>query len=388
MKFTHQSKNVILGVKSNFIYIIKSVILYVMSPFIFTLSKIFPKYEDLIVFANGSEQPEFSGNMKYLFLELSQGENKECVWITEYDEIYDLLSDSNYCVQKENTLAAKIQMLRADHAVTSVDFSKTQWAYLSGATKFQLWHGIPLKSLPDMNRGLIYNMLIKFDIGCLTGSIEEEELRTHKNIETVEYTGYPRNDTLFREVTDSDLGVDQKTSEVLKELNDKTVIGYFPTWRENGNVPPIKTNDLNEFLGKIDAHFVIKPHRYMDAFVDDRNRERIHVLPPCGDIYPLLKDIDVLVTDYSSIYFDYLFLDRPIVYYPYDYEEYAENRGFNLEYDQVTPGPKAHSFPKLLEALQTAVNSDGYRSERSELRSKVFQHEDGKSVERIREIIL
>lgn len=66
------------------------------------------------------------------------------------------------------------------------------------------------------------------------------------------------------------------------------------------------------------------------------------------DFYNILNAVDILITDYSSIYFDFLLLDRPIIFTPIDYEEYKHNRGFLLEpFDFWAPGDKCFCYEDL-----------------------------------------
>ena len=144
------------------------------------LAYISPRNEDLIVFANNSERCEFSGNMKYLYLELMNKYDKSCVWLTQYDEIEKLLSDHGHKSCKTDTLKSKLHLLRAKYAVTDVDFDNKQWGYLHSATTIQLWHGYPLKQLPEEERERMNARIQIFDYACLNNHVEEAELRTHK----------------------------------------------------------------------------------------------------------------------------------------------------------------------------------------------------------------
>ena len=68
------------------------------------------------------------------------------------------------------------------------------------------------------------------------------------------------------------------------------------------------------------------------------------------DIQELLMDTDILVTDYSSTYIDYLLLDRPVVFYNFDYQDYLEHdRGMYCDYEKAAPGYKAETFEALME---------------------------------------
>lgn len=377
------------GVTGIIVEVITELVRYVESIIALLFGAIVPKNDNLIVFANRSENCEFSGNMKYLYLELANEYDKNCMWITGFDEIETLLSENGYNVCKTNSLKARISLCRAKYAITDVDFHTRQWSYLLSATTVQLWHGYPLKKLPKENRGKLAEKIQVFDYACINNSVEEAELRNHKNIDESYYTGYPRNDLFFREIHDAELGVNSKAKEIFGSIpQGDTLIGYLPTWRENEEIPPLELEKFNTFLENHDAHCIIKPHPYTPPFVDDSEFERVHLHPPTGDIYPLFDNIDILLTDFSSIYFDYLFLDRPVAFYPYDYESYIKNRGLNLDYHTATPGPKSFTFDELLTDLSSLLANDSYQEEREELVDEVFCDYNGHAIRDIYERIL
>jgi len=107
------------------------------------------------------------------------------------------------------------------------------------------------------------------------------------------------------------------------------------------------------------------------------------------DIYDILGSIDILITDYSSIYFDYLLINRPILFMPVDLEEYSKKRGFVLEpYEFWTPGPKVTTIEKLVEELNIFIqNPDYYIEERKLINSLVNTYNDDHSCERVWESI-
>jgi CDP-glycerol glycerophosphotransferase len=136
---------------------------------------------------------------------------------------------------------------------------------------------------------------------------------------------------------------------------------YLPTWRDHarhGSVP-LDFHALAKLLEEQDAVLVTKFHSY-----DDRSarvtvaHERLIVLNHEADVYPLLSAVDVLVTDYSSVAFDFLLLHRPVVYYSYDLAEYtASARGMYHPYEEVTPGAKVLTFTDLTAGLRQALKS-------------------------------
>ena len=103
-----------------------------------------------------------------------------------------------------------------------------------------------------------------------------------------------------------------------------------------------------------------------------------------ADIYPVFKYSDAMITDYSTIAFDYLLLDKPILYYPVDLQEYLKKcRGLYGEYNEITAGEKAYNENDLINAMQNIIDkNDKYKKERENLRNKVIKHQDGKNCER------
>ena len=84
-------------------------------------------------------------------------------------------------------------------------------------------------------------------------------------------------------------------------------------------------------------------------------------MPSDADVYTFLSEVDILITDYSSIYFDYLLWERPIIFFPYDLEYYRdEDRGLIFEYDEYTPGPKIFNAKELENVLSKGI--DDFRS--------------------------
>ena len=97
------------------------------------------------------------------------------------------------------------------------------------------------------------------------------------------------------------------------------------------------------------------------------------------DIQRLIMETEILITDYSSIYIDYLLLDSPLLFYCYDYEHYlANDREMYFEYEEVTPGVKAKSFDELLGQLkEVTVSGDSYGKEDRERVKNMFYCKKG-----------
>ena len=112
---------------------------------------------------------------------------------------------------------------------------------------------------------------------------------------------------------------------------------------------------------------------------------------PRTDLYPLMREVDVLVTDYSSIMFDYLLLDRPVVLYRPDHEDYVQHSRqlHDEKLLRARPGPITTNQNQLLKVLkQRDANGDSHADDRAALRKALFDHEDGRSSERLNALLL
>ncbi len=240
-------------------------------------------------------------------------------------------------------------------------------------TKYlQTWHGTPLKKLAlDMTS---YHM-------AGGESVEEYRKEFKKNSATWDYLisqnefsskifrhafafqgnmleiGYPRNDVLFTKNNKQDiLELKKKYSLPL----DKKIILYAPTWRDNSFYDkasykmdaPLDYDLLYEKLSK-DYIILIKYHYMVREKLDFSNYHGFYrVMNSSIDISELYLVSDILITDYSSVMFDYSILKRPIIFYVYDLEEYKDElRGFYFDFIKQAPGPFAMSTEQLLDEI-------------------------------------
>ena len=196
---------------------------------------------------------------------------------------------------------------------------------------------------------------------------------------------YPRIDFLIK----NDYPIFNKEKQYfnkIKELKNKNkkILLYLPTFRQNnslvflGETDSNKLNTFFEFLEKNNYFLLTKVH-----FVEKRKgRNEIEIknnnfinIEANTDIYPILKESDILITDYSSVYFDYLVLNKDIIFYPYDLEEYEKyDQGLLLNYDKFTPGDKVYTLDGLIENLKLKnINRDDFEIERERLYKKCFE---------------
>lgn len=373
-------------------------------------SKVLGRRDDLWVFANFISDQQFSENSKYLYLYLHDREDidVQSIWITDTRSVYETLQNEGYTVYFRHSLKAKYLIWRAQYVFLSSGLKAIPWEYSGGAIVTQLTHGIPLKGprkptnhptlgAVDLLQKKITNWIYDVDFYCVSSiecqkQFEEYVEASDRQKGYLErsipsalpiLTGYPKNDVLFDEINGSRLGMGEKDIETLNRiLNEKYTFGYFPTFREyNEMSSPLDVEALDLFLEKTDTQLAVKPHRHMD--LDVKESENIYKINPDIDIYPFLDNVDCLITDYSSIYFDFILMDKPIVLYTYDYKRYQRNRGLHPRYEEVVVGERATNFDELLFSLQSILQSDEFANEREKIRDRFFKWQDGSSSKRI-----
>ena len=159
------------------------------------------------------------------------------------------------------------------------------------------------------------------------------------------------------------------------------MILYAPTHRQEGKIPfPLREHfdlkKLDEFCRDHQILFIIRRHFYHiheEADLSDYSNI-VDMTKDSLDIQELLIETDILITDYSSTYIDYLLLDRPVIFYDFDYDSYIEkDREMYFPYDEVTPGIKAGTFDELMEGMRQIVSgTDDFKADRKKVRDLFY----------------
>ncbi|WP_334180697.1 CDP-glycerol glycerophosphotransferase family protein [Pseudomonas nitroreducens] len=396
---------------------LKSVISALLSRSLaFPLTILVPRNPRLVVVI-GREHGKYLDNAKHFFCRMQNHASQwRCVFLTESPAIHSLLHRNGGEVLLYPGLRACFTLLRAGTLVVdSMDYVEHgRVGLLRGAQVVQLWHGAPLK---EIELGLYHRRLERLPhlLGGLVDiykAIVGRYRRTNLLVSTSQFftehafggnfhadlilpLGYPRNDAML-EPTSCDnalvhCNVDSEAGARMRKHRESggKVLAYMPTFRKDkaspfdaGYVDIKRLSALCECVGVL---LVIKLHPLMQGCYNVELPECLIEVDPDSDFYPLLSSVDFLVTDYSSIYFDFLLLDRPIIFYPYDLDEYLrDDRGFLFEYRDMTPGACAQSFEELLISIEEHVlGSDDYVAQRHRVSRLVFDHLDANAAERL-----
>jgi CDP-glycerol glycerophosphotransferase (TagB/SpsB family) len=334
---------------------------------------------------------EFKDNSKYMFLHLSNKSYQvRPIWLTYSRQLAAGLSRRGYEAYYILSYRGMKCLLRAGCVVSHTGTGPVESMLFVNKTKLELWHGVPLKKLA---------VSILADYLCGTSESLRELFARCLGVPParIVVSGYPRNDVLLESIPGYEIGVESYLKEIRVIRKQARILLYAPTFRDylkEGTFEeflreiPLAGRELDVVLERHGACLLINFHHFLKSGGTEcllqKMSDRVYMIGRPIDIYPIMREAEMLVTDYSSIFFDFLLLDRPIVFYVPDYERYRRTRGFALDFDAFTPGPKATTFAELVTVLGNALRGeDNFRGERKKVREYIFDYCDGNSSERV-----
>lgn len=231
-----------------------------------------------------------------------------------------------------------------------------------GQRYLNTWHGIGYKTLGRTDRNPLGAALAVSNMLQATHVISPCKFMSRIHLHgfsmanmftgQLAETGYPRIDATLN-ASESD------KSEVYSVLGCSSahpVVTYAPTWRgEDFNVDRLRS-DLHN-LAQLECTIVFLGHHLMLKYVSPDILDDVVVPPDFVNTNQLLSITDVLITDYSSIFFDFQITGRPIVHYLYDYDEYSTSRGLTLAKDEL-PGRVVSTSDELISAVSSSLRAD------------------------------
>jgi CDP-glycerol glycerophosphotransferase len=366
------------------------------------LGYIIPKKSNLITFI-GRDDGLFVDNIKYLFIYIKSLEKEKVIlyFLTQNQATFSLLKEHDLPVILYPTAFSVFVLLRTRILLVDTNrwTEKMKYYLLFKSYKIQLWHGVPLKrieldrkdlGLSSLKTRIKYTIIGRFPTYDLLISTSEYFTKNifskaFKYKEIVE-SGFPRNDVFSVELNnDYLLGTDIETLKKVKEFKGKgyKTILYVPTHRNKKRSENIKYNALHidglvKFSKKYKILFVFKFHfvPHHNLIYKTNEEENLIVYNNSKDVYPLLPLVDLMITDYSSIYMDFLLLDKPVIFFPYDYQEYVESEDLPFDYQSLTPGSICYSQEELEnEIVKTLIESkDKYKEKRKAILEIAFKY--------------
>lgn len=369
------------------------------------LVKVLPLSKDVIVFESNVGR-NYSGNAKSIY---------ECMLKNGWDQKYHLvwsLENVKESVPGKVTIVRRTRLKYLYYmAVARIwisDARMPKWLIKRpGNTYIQTWHGTPLKKLA-----------LDMDVLSMGGSTDVQKYHDNfvANTKTWDYLisqnafstetfrrcfafhkdmleiGYPRNDVLFEKNNEKDI------TELKKKLHlplDKKIILYAPTWRDDQyhaksiykfvsdmNYDKMQKALSDEYIMIVKFHYLVKDHidwsKYK-GFIYEFNQHQ--------DIADLYLVSDLMITDYSSVMFDYSLLRRPMFFFAYDLDNYKNNlRGFYFDFLDTAPGPVVETTDDLTNAILT-YDSEAWREKYDAFYNKYNHADDGHASEKVCQLV-
>lgn len=370
---------------------------------LYKLMRMAPIKVNTIVFESGQGK-QYADSPRAIHEELvRQGDTRQKVWI--YNKRLPV-TDKYTTVVKRHSPEFFWHLATAKYWVNNHNFPNYIHRRKHGRY-IQTWHGTPLKRMfldqdNFYGRDPGYVDRVKEASAQWNALVSPSPYATAAMRSSYDYKGpvyelgYPRNDVLRGPNTDD---IRRSFRHRLEIPAEQTVVLYAPTFRD----------DQPTTRGRFAFNWPFEPERFVERFgsnvtlllrthflintkldIPESLRSNIIDVSRVPDINELFLASDMLVTDYSSSFFDYSVLERPIIFFAYDLENYRDNlRGFYLDYEKDLPGPIATTPEALFDEIDKATSMT--QVEREQLRSfarKYAPYDDGHAAERVIERLL
>lgn len=370
----------------------------VMKMFYNIARKVLPVDKKLILFESGIGK-QYADSPKFIYEKIiKSGLKYKFVWV----------NNSNIRFEDNNTIKIKrlspkyyYYLARAKYWVNNQNFptyikKRPQTIYL------QTWHGTPLKKM-------------LYDMKEVHGRSDDYIERVGKAIKNWDYlispspyatkafksafryknevleVGYPRNDIFYKEDRRK---LAQKVRNKLHLKQNKKIILYAPTFRDNQTLRKNKfyfdiNMDLNlmkESLGK-DYVLLLRMHVVISnqIEIDETLQDFVYNVSDYPDIQELLLIADILITDYSSVMFDFANTGKPMLFYTYDLENYRDQiRGFYMDLEEEAPGPLVNNTNEIINSIKNIDRiKEDYQNKYNAFKQKYCPLDDGFASQRV-----
>lgn len=371
----------------------------------FNLLRIGKKCDDKTVLFHSFGGRSYCDSPKAVYLELQNNpdySDYKFIWAFKEPQKYAFLSEN------KNTEIVKFGTREYENAVISAkywisNFRMPDHIYpKKNQVYVECWHGTPLKLLGydikssdnamNTKSEIVYRY--KEDADKFRFLLSPSDFTTKvfksawglKNNDKILQVGYPRNDYLYNYTNEDVIKIKQRLSIPL----DKKVVLYAPTWRDNQHTAGVgyyfepkddfdylKEELENDCVILFRAHYLIA-----NSFNFEKYKGFLYDVSGVDDVNELYVISDLLITDYSSVFFDYANLKRPMIFYMYDLEKYRDDiRGFYLDLSEL-PGDIVTDKVKLSKSIKSSLLGFSVDEKYKKFNQKYNRLDDGKASER------
>ena len=351
---------------------------------------------------------EFNDNILAVFESVKSKKDIKKIILTR-SKIISVDDGVNVVITKFSSLKASWYLMRS-----KIIFVQHSLAYEFGGSLFRLsfprkrfiinlWHAIAVKDLTHPKIGIMTKELEKELIKhyIITSSkadrINMQKIFYSAKKENFWLTGLPRNDFLITKEDKLPFTVKKDIDKLRRLTKNKKLIIYTPTYKDarvGGYYYEFRAEELErikEFLKQNNYILGLRYHKYNEPkellkslidseFIIDISSNII------SNINVLIREAEIIITDYSSVYIDAMYLNKSVISFAYDLDHYlTKQHGFFYEYNEVFPGRICHTFNELIGALESSINGSELvsRQKYKEIFKLFFDYSDANNTQRV-----
>ncbi len=335
------------------------------------------KIDSKVILLESQQGKEYNGNIYYIAKELSNNEEYKdyTIYMSIIKEKFQDAVNFFKLKKIKNVKFIKSGTNKYYKIISSAKFLINDNTFLpffikkEGQVYLNTWHGTPLKSLGkkikndfhnigNTQRNFIISDYLLYPNEYTKNHMVEDYMISNLCDNSIILEGYPRNTAFFDEELKKEVRRKYK-------LENKQVITYMPTWRgtlrgQNSNVQEMNLEyifeEMDERLSENQILYV-NLHPIEKATVDFSKYKKVKPFPTEYETYEFLNIADILITDYSSVFFDFMNTGKKIILYVYDKESYLEDRGLYIDLEDL-PFPKVENMHDLIKEINSSKTYD------------------------------
>jgi len=331
--------------------------------------------DDNLVYVESRDGNDFTGNILRIVEELSTGKYGDFkIQVYAKPKVHSKIKklSENYSLKIDKIISVEddaVKTLEKAKYIVSDSGMRRKYVKKEGQIFLDTWHGTPLKTMGIHNRSEehrcanIQQVFFACDYLLYPNDYMKDKMinsymMSHLYKGKILLEGYPRNSVFFNE----NKGIELKNK---LGFSDKELFAYMPTFK--GVLLNRKDDEqkdtITEYLNEIDDNLnddqvlLVKLHPFNQEQIDFSLFNHVQAFPEGYEIYDVLNMVDCLVTDYSSVFFDYANTRRKIIIFNYDEEEYMQDRGTYFPLSDL-PFPKVQTVSDLVHELNAPKNYD------------------------------
>lgn len=343
----------------------------------------------------------YADNAKYMFEYMNEFHPEiRSVWIAKNPNTINQARKKGYKAYSSMSSVGIWYCLRAGIAAFTEGPYDISGITIAGARLIQLWHGMGIKDVKKFRAAEDHSIQSRYM--KMTCAYERQYWMTACQDAIEKYSdtfGVPKDRMFITGQPKDDNFVDVPRNAFVDELRKAhpgcKIVVYLPTHRSFGNKKCSTMLEyeilkgVNRMLQEKNLVMIFKPHahefvNYQDLDTDLSNLVFATDSRIFSDVYEFLPACDGMITDYSGIMLGYLTSGKPMIYFPYDMEDYMdEDAGFCYSYDEIAAGPVCRTWEEVVRETDRIFRDDAYVQQRRDLRMRFSPFCDGKNRERV-----